>query len=570
MTLASSEPNPWVDTLLFDNELMNCGDWDDLTKGEILDWIRALDIEEKRVKASNLLSKLIPRLLGTACSEYGKKKVAELGRQFTYLESLIITTRTGIEGKFYRDHLNHMIRVMLLTRAMTSIRAVDFDKQAKDLLSVVALMHDLAYPLAEARRIFRSTQKALRECYGTVKFPDAPPTYDISTLLERFALIPLPNGEGPSFLKPLVDRYHHAFIGAMEFLNYLRTGELDPQTLTMARLASQAIAFHDSDTQTETRFTRNPFLAILVLCDEMQDWGRPVGFSKSPLIPSMQLSISPDGLSASYHLGRAKGLRALEVLHAKQRSLRRVVLDGSFPSFSLKFSLPDYERTDVLLIEQIMEKLYSLRRFEKVLSDRNLMVRLRVIESEMGRFRRLGHRGHSFLRLPEEYASGEVVRTSPFQHLETFLDRSSHEILVLRKGGGSPTLIEFAKQKDGRILAQLERSKLDGPNLGVILRLGQDPVFDSVWNRIRLDISAFQFASLVTQLESAKLTTVEKDEVSMSRLFEIYSLALSPPSPDTLQEWWEWEWGLNPDEIRMLSKLAELRIDELSFYAFAE
>jgi hypothetical protein len=559
LTVPSPEPDPWIDTILFDNELLKYGSWDEPTKGEILDWIRTTDIEAKGAKASSLVSKLVPRFLGTACSPYGRKKANELGRQFTYLERLIVTTRSGIEEKFYRDHLNHMIRVMLLTRALaTTIRSLEFDDQMRDWSCVVALMHDLAYPLAEARRIFTATQKALRQCYGSIRLPELAPAYEAGVLIEKFNLIPLPEGKDASFLKSLVEDYHHAFIGAIEFLTYIGPDPVSDENLKIIGLAAQAIALHDSKVQTEIRFSKNPLLTMLVLCDEMQDWGRPVGFSKSPLISSMHLSLSKDGLLASYDLRGLKRFAPLQLLHSKEKSLQRVVLDSGFRGFSLKFSLPHYDQIDVLSVERVLQKLYTLDEFSEAISGRAMTQLLSLGQLPMS--------GHSRLRLhrfrPEEFRSTQFEKTSPFKDHSAFFDPDSHELVVVR-WPGLPTHIEFVKSDDGKVVARLEQRNPDSSTLGTIVKSGEDAMYDSIWNRFRRNILAVDLALLVTQLARAKRKEEVKNE-DQDSIYRFHSLVHTVPGTDALREW-----GLDPSDVNILSQMSGARIGELSFYAFS-
>src|SRR3990170_2209455 len=100
--------------------ILQFGTWEKQERKLIEEWIKEDDFDDKRSTAASLLSVLITQMLGEDCSTTGKIKSKRLGQTLHYFEDLLITTKAGMAKKFYRDHLNHMLRVMILSNALCS------------------------------------------------------------------------------------------------------------------------------------------------------------------------------------------------------------------------------------------------------------------------------------------------------------------------------------------------------------------------------------------------------------------------------------------------------------------
>jgi hypothetical protein len=103
-----------ISSALCDSLLLDWGTWDEECRRAFSVWIRSDDFEERRLKASELIAFLIEHFLGDQISVDGRVRARRLAETLVHLEDLLITARSGIGKKFYRDHLNHMLRVALL------------------------------------------------------------------------------------------------------------------------------------------------------------------------------------------------------------------------------------------------------------------------------------------------------------------------------------------------------------------------------------------------------------------------------------------------------------------------
>ena len=349
----------WREVAAFDNKLLSIGSWDGEIKDKFLNWINELDFNIKKRKASKLLSELILNFLREDCSEGTLKKIKRLGEQLFNFEEIIITTKSGIERKFYRDHLNHMLRVALLTKAISeNLTCMSLSKRQRNLLTLVGLLHDIAYPLAETYRIIKATTDIITECYSTLIFPPTiRPNYDLKALLESLKLID-PKREIGKFLFQYLEDFNHGFIGAIEFLQYVAKEEVvvDEDIL----LAAQAIALHDKDFEIKID-SKNPLFFLLLLCDELQDWGRPVGLGSDPLITRIDdFHVLPCGLKATMDFSRLKipEFLPLKSIYNKLKNIKRLEFNPKF-KLELSFKLPNYIPFDISKIKETLTEYFS-------------------------------------------------------------------------------------------------------------------------------------------------------------------------------------------------------------------
>lgn len=151
-----SKQNPFVVSLLFDKKIIELGNWPENICSEIEDWNEITDCEMQKTKAASLMSDLILKILGEDCSSKGRMRSKRLSNALTSLEQITISTR-GLARKFYRDHLNHTIRVALLGRAIGQKSPFNLSSQDLDKLVLASLFHDVAYPLADIDQSIRSS-----------------------------------------------------------------------------------------------------------------------------------------------------------------------------------------------------------------------------------------------------------------------------------------------------------------------------------------------------------------------------------------------------------------------------
>jgi len=326
-------------SIVFDTKLLGLGSWEIETEKLVENWISEDGFDEKRAEASNLIYNMIVRLLGQKCSENGHIRSRRLGEMLQYFEDLLAITRGGIAKKFYRDHLNHMLRVMLLANAIGNrMKSLSLTKEDVKLLTIAALVHDIAYPLAQSYRIIDETTKAMRRCYSALSFPDYRISYD-SKKVERLVSVLASEDVPTSVFETMLGEYNHGMVGCIEFIGYIKD-----ENLAGNKRLFQAIVFHDPAVKVPDSVRSDPILLALVLSDELQDWGRPVGLDKETAISNIDdFRITSGSVSGTFEWRGKIDVSPLRQIHSKASNFRRL----QWPKpvrVALMFKLPDYER----------------------------------------------------------------------------------------------------------------------------------------------------------------------------------------------------------------------------------
>lgn len=258
------------------------------------------------------------------------------------LEDIIILTKCELGGKFYRDHLLHTIRVTLLASVLAS--ALNFPNEKVKAALVAGLFHDLGYSIATAQSVTSTLASALNECYvrfnltpGKV-FATANLRSDLKRIFGHEKLVEL--------LLEKAKQMNHAIIGALEFLALFDVNDY-PKWL---KETAQAIAIHDPDIETSVSFTEYPLAFTLIIADELQEWGRPIGSCPTVALDRLtDIHFSDKKIAATFdftELGKQKAIEPafapLMQFPSKQKNLSRLKFDGSAPMLELKFKLPSY------------------------------------------------------------------------------------------------------------------------------------------------------------------------------------------------------------------------------------
>lgn len=478
-----SDPN-WIPVCRLDYELTEQGAWPAPLRAKLQAWANVGDFQERRKLSSSLVPEIISILLGDDLTEEGRKRAKLLGEQLVHFEDLIITTKTGLRRKFYRDHLNHMVRVCLLAKAFgEKLNFADMSANRKRLLALVGLMHDVAYPLAEARDILHTTVRSMERSYETISFTDSSPNYKIGLLLARLRRI-APSRTWEDTFASYLESSEHFIMGAIEFLGYVdeKVSGIKGNDFT---LAAQAIAFHDNQVEAELRYSDNPILTQLILCDELQEWGRPAEFQQvpvSPVIPELldfrlertRISCQIDFGSIGHRLGRP-----LTQTWAKWKNVSRIIFDRRFPEIDILVNLPGYTQINLSRVEGVLHTFFRSRRMWRVVSiskfrafleglDRtggfpfttgNYLDRT-VLRQNVTRFlpilRSASSPGTRMTRISDlflRYVAKPVPRPSPQLTLNLDLNRFEGLTVV---GQGIPKAIRFSKSSiQSRINLQL-------------------------------------------------------------------------------------------------------------------
>lgn len=243
------------------------------------------------------------------------------------LESFLYSTSVK---KYYRDHTEHQLRVavlgdFLLEQSLEQgnllnivAEVLEMDKQLlKDKIWwITGLIHDIGYPLSKMTTAINwSLLNQILKCYPLLDVEVVPMEVTLSwkgkfqeaylTLLEeglsKEAREQIRSGAGFNYEKVPVpspqvflggEKGHseftfqssvaldHGVVGALTLLRSLGTPEEireNEEDFKGYIVAAQAIALHNFKGKLKDfTFDENPLAFLLVLIDEMQEWGRPI------------------------------------------------------------------------------------------------------------------------------------------------------------------------------------------------------------------------------------------------------------------------------------------------------
>jgi hypothetical protein len=338
-----------IRSAIFDAKLLEMGDWDPPVLTLLREWVETEDYTDKRLRAAELIPTLTEATIGTQLTYDGKIKSKRIGRALMYFEDLLLTSKSGLGNKFYRDHINHMIRVTILARAIAKLC---FKREAGH-ETIAALFHDLGYPVAESRSMVEGSVAALESCYSSVKFAQHFHRYDMEKATRLVQMLE-PYDDSHQLGRAL-NQHEHSVIGAMEFLDYVADVENYVDVL-------EAIVFHDPSFDRSISIANSPVLATLVIADELQDWGRPIGFEKVSAIDSIANFELSEGRIRGHMLvaGDSLSFSPLRQIVSKTRNLGRLKLDAPL-KFELEFHLPEYQEIAFNTLEDLTRKLAQFR-----------------------------------------------------------------------------------------------------------------------------------------------------------------------------------------------------------------
>lgn len=201
------------------------------------------------------------------------QKISRYVDSMLRIETEVEITIAEMEGQFYRDHVTHMIRTFLLGFHLAQEANSDISPQA---LALACLFHDVAVPAQEAQKILEvhtdlisqtfncyQVRPARIELYGdTEEFVDA-----LSSVCPK-GLYSTQDTIGNILSKRLREKKHDA-LGAFELWTMLK--RKDDQQVLRSLLA---VALHHADLGSGQVSCEFPELFLLILADELQEWGR--------------------------------------------------------------------------------------------------------------------------------------------------------------------------------------------------------------------------------------------------------------------------------------------------------
>ncbi|MHA1532768.1 MAG: hypothetical protein ACTSR6_12310 [Candidatus Heimdallarchaeota archaeon] len=332
-------------------------------------------------------------------------------------ESFLYSTSAG---KYYRDHTEHQLRVAVLgdflleqdlgrgtlLNHISDLVEIDKNQIKEKIWWVMGLIHDIGYPLQKmTTSINYSLLNQILKCYPMLDFDVVPFEINISSKNTKPYLdfitdglskeaqkliklgaranldsIPIPpvqhfqsSDKGhPEFKFESEVELDHGVVGALSLLKSLGTPEEIKENrdeLEGYIKAAQAIALHNfKDNLPDFVFENNPLAFLLVLVDEMQEWGRPIPLQirasyfttekkKITLLDDVILTIDEVQWLMEYKKMKAKELTNFQFQYfcdSKNKAFGRLQRGKEFPK--TRIVLQDYESIIDSMDEQQLEE----------------------------------------------------------------------------------------------------------------------------------------------------------------------------------------------------------------------
>lgn len=303
-------------------------------KGQFEEWIRA-GKREKRNKACILIHNILLSHINKDISERGRERLANIKSALPHFEEIIISIKE-LEKKYYRDHLNHSIRVALLANAILS-KLPHMNKEIIEDGLIAGMVHDLGYPISGS--ISKSYMDNISSCYSSQNFSEMIQRCD-PLILVKFGEIIKPSELAGSFLKDAFEHGHHEVLGSLEFFELLNEKARNQERY---RKIVSAILLHDTFIGVEIKFSESPLAVVLIIADELQEWGRPAGSSENAELQEFsKITISSRQIQAFLDYTKNQRFSCLRQLESKTNNLQRLVLDDNFPAFEIGYKIQNF------------------------------------------------------------------------------------------------------------------------------------------------------------------------------------------------------------------------------------
>ncbi|HUT82971.1 MAG TPA: hypothetical protein VMZ29_17375 [Candidatus Bathyarchaeia archaeon] len=351
------------------------------------------------------------------------------------LESFLYSTSAG---KYYRDHTEHQLRVAVLgdflleqdlgqgqlLSHIADLSGLDKNKLKDQIWWVTGLIHDIGYPLQKiTKAINYSLLNQILKCYPMLDMDVIPFEINLNSknlepylqLLEeglsKKAKELIRFGSGYEYNNKIISNVEHfegtidghrvyqqgsqiqldhGVIGALSLLRSIGTPEeikTNRDELLGYIKAAQAIAIHNfKDQLSDYTFDNNPLAFLLILIDEMQEWGRPIPLQirdsffttelkKITLLDEIMLTIDEVEWLMAYKKMQAKELIDFNfnlLCDDKKIAFSRLDKGKEFPETDI--IMQDYEvKTE---IEEVKAKTDNIQKIDKnkrrVSSDKDL------------------------------------------------------------------------------------------------------------------------------------------------------------------------------------------------------
>ena len=321
-------------------------------------------------------------------------------------ESFLYSTSAG---KFYRDHTEHQLRVAVLgdflleqdlgtgtlVKHIADLSELDESDLKSNLWWTMGLLHDIGYPLEKmTKSINYSLLNQILKCYPMLDLEVVPFEITLSMKnkkqreylsfleegLSKEAKLLIRKGSGIDFDSVPIPQSHlfpsstdghsefnfqssinldHGVVGALSILKGLGSPEEIKENIDEYRgfiKAAQAIALHNfKDRLPDYTFDNHPLAFLLVLIDELQEWGRPIPIQirdsyftaelkKITLLDEVKLTIDETQWLMEYRKMEAKQLTNFQFqrfCQAKDEAFARLSKGKEFPE--TRIVIQDFE-----------------------------------------------------------------------------------------------------------------------------------------------------------------------------------------------------------------------------------
>ncbi len=293
-----------------------------------------------------------------------------------YDKALGLEKFISITNSRYRDHLSHSVRVAVLGHFL--LKEVLFSPSQITLCEhlceqnnlsnndfikswwIASLFHDICYPISKLDSSIKSIIKQVNCVFHPYSIIQKPPVLDFMTddktlrdslqTLKKNMKKSLSRGAYQDFEFALnstinSEKMDHGVLGAL-FLLMLNEDKDDTTVLD----ATKAIALHNL--KTELVFEEEPLASFLILCDEIQEWGRGVrevtgdfySFKTRVLIKKMKFAAEDDSFSFHSTFENELDLKKTDFQtdkfdKGKHANLGRIKRKREFPTFTISYDI---------------------------------------------------------------------------------------------------------------------------------------------------------------------------------------------------------------------------------------
>lgn len=430
----------------FDAQLIILGDWP-LDERRLLNhWLEQSSAESKGRVAADIIASTVIKCLKDDISVEGRVRIKRLRNIASLLEQIVFTT-SELDEKFYRDHINHMLKVSLLARAIARKKPFCLSGLELNLLTIACVFHDIAYPLSECGRIFNETLESLKDCYSSAELFSSKLIKEAKADIKSLSLL---TGENESKLATALRELNHGVLSAIEFRDFLKNDKAVERYSDVIR----AIALHDSDFSTPIDTIADPIVGLLILADELQDWGRRPTDREVAIIPRIEDFELKDGrLNGVFVAKDYERFSVLKQISSKMKNLSRLFLDSNQLKFEFRYNLEGFEKFDhknfqdalEILAESVDEELLNPSEntdlsestyFEKAFFGLEITMPVKQV-------------------LYSSLKSGKLSEESIFKDINIYLNENLSEMLLSDKTLGEIRTIVLSNENENKISVKI-------------------------------------------------------------------------------------------------------------------